>query len=177
MSTKAIYLRESAAARRFGLKGAGAADVLKRQGFNVPVRHNAWAPLRAADRDDSPQLLARLGHTEFFLESPDVDFDALERVLADEPGAWPVLREDAAFVLGGAHATEVLAEVCNVDFAALDPATKPVVMTLMAGVAVLVLPQDIGTTDPEIIYRIWCDPSFGPYLWDTLTQTTKGRAP
>jgi hypothetical protein len=38
-------------------------------------------------------------------------------------------------------------------------------MTLMAGVAVLVLLQ---TTAADRAYHIWCDPTFGPYLQETL---------
>jgi sarcosine oxidase, subunit gamma len=132
----------------------------------------AWLP-RARARE---HLIARLGHTEFFIETADVALDEFERSLAGEPGVYPVLRQDSAFVLGGEHACDALAEVCNVDFAALAPAARPVVMTLMAGVAILVLPQ---ATDEGIIHRIWCDPSFGPYLWETLAEvvkTTTGRA-
>jgi sarcosine oxidase subunit gamma len=176
MSNAALWLRESSEARRFGLKGLRAAELLHQRGFEVPTRANTWAPLRAQDRDDSPNLIARLGHTEFFLETADATADELERSLAGEPGVYPVLRQDSAFVLGGPRATDALAEVCNVDFAALAPAEKQVVMTLMAGVAILALPQ---ATDDGIIHRIWCDPSFGPYLWETLAevvQTTTGRA-
>ena len=57
-----------------------------------------------------------------------------------------------------------------VDFGSLGAARKPVVMTQMAGVAVLVLPQ---VTDAGLIHRIWCDPSFGPYLWKTLQDVTR----
>jgi sarcosine oxidase subunit gamma len=47
-------------------------------------------------------------------------------------------------------------------------------MTLMAGVSVLVLPQNLGgTAGAETIYRIWCDPSFGSYLWETLAESTR----
>jgi len=82
-------------------------------------------------------------------------------------GAYPVLREDLALVLGGDRVTEVLAQVCNVNFNALDIGQRPIVMTLMVGVSVLVLPQQ----QPDgAIYRIWCDPSFGAYLWETLEE-------
>jgi sarcosine oxidase subunit gamma len=40
-------------------------------------------------------------------------------------------------------------------------------MTLMIGVSVLVLPQ---VTDDGMVYRIWCDPSFGSYLQSELEQ-------
>jgi len=64
----------------------------------------------------------------------------------------------------------VLAQVCNVNFNALDIAQRPVVMTLMVGVGVLVLPQAL----PDgAIYRIWCDPSFGAYLRNTLEEVVQ----
>lgn len=176
MSTQALWLRESTSAQRIGLKGPRAAELLRRRGFAVPARANTWAPLRAQDRDDSVNVIARLGQTEFFLEAGDARLDDLESALAGEPGVYPVLRQDWGLVLGGARACDALAEVCNVDFAALAPSSRPVVMTLMVGVAIVALPQ---ATDEGIIHRIWCDPSFGPYLWETLAEvvkTTTGRA-
>jgi sarcosine oxidase gamma subunit len=173
MSASALWLERSSPGRRFGVKGPRAAEVLRQLGLNVPGKPNSWAPLREQDRDESPDVIGRLGSTEFFIEesagAPAIA--ALEQRLPAEAGAWPVLREDFAVVLGGARAGAVLAEVCNVDFAALPLEQKPVVMTLMAGVAVLVLPQGSN-------YRIWCDPSFGSYLWETLqaivNETTVG---
>jgi hypothetical protein len=38
-------------------------------------------------------------------------------------------------------------------------------MTSMIGVSVLVIPQDSG---PKLWYRIWCDPTFAPYLGGSL---------
>lgn len=176
MNAATLWLRESDAPHRFGLKGPRAAELLRQCGFSVPGKPNTWAPLRARDRDDSPNMIARLGNTEFFLEAADAEFGELQRSLTGAAGAYPVLRQDAAFVLGGARAADALTEVCNVDFAALPPAGKPVVMTLMTGVGVLVLPQ---STDDGMVHRIWCDPSFGSYLWETLAEvvkTTIGRA-
>jgi hypothetical protein len=37
-------------------------------------------------------------------------------------------------------------------------------MTLMIGVSVLVMPQERD----GLVYRIWCDPSFGSYLKSEL---------
>lgn len=176
MNPGRAWLREPESAQRFGLKGANAAAWLAQRGFRVPGHANTWSPLRPQDRDDSANVIARLGHTEFFLEASAASLADLESALRGEAGVYPVLRADAAFVLGGTHALQALAEVCNVDFGALALAGKPVIMTLMAGVAVLVLPQ---STDEGTIYRIWCDPSFGSYLRQTLAEvvmTTTGRA-
>lgn len=171
------WLKTATAEKRFGLKGPRAAEVLAKLGFNVPARANTWAPLRAQDRDDSPNVIARLGNTEFFVEDEGVTPGAaMLEALEPTPGAYPVLREDVALVVGGDGAAAALAEVCNVNFAAPDltpdHARKPIVMTLLTGVGVLVLPQ---ATDAGTIYRIWCDPSFGPYLWETLEDVMTTR--
>lgn len=160
--------------RRMGVKGPRATEALKQLGLAVPASPNTWAPLRDADRDDSWNVVGRLGFTEFFIEESGEagGITALGQLLAgDFMGAWPVLREDRALVLGGELAADVLAQVCNVNFSALDIAQRPVVMTLMVGVGVLVLPQQ--TLDKGAIYRIWCDPSFGTYLLGTLEEVVQ----
>jgi sarcosine oxidase subunit gamma len=177
MSRGALWLDPSAAGRRFGVKGPRAAEWLRQLGMAVPDTANTWAPLTSQVHADPSAVIARLGAAEFFIEEPGEapSIRALENALpAGSGGVWPVLREDAAFVLGGTHATGALAEVCNVNFAALDARSRPVVMTLMAGVSVLVLPQNVaGTAGAATIYRIWCDPSLGPYLWETLAESTR----
>ena len=125
------------------------------------------------DRDDSWNVVGRLGFTEFFVEERGeaAGVAALEQLTAENfAGAYPVLREDLGLVLGGERVAEVLAQVCNVNFSALDIGQRPIVMTLMVGVSVLVLPQQ----QPDgAIYRIWCDPSFGTYLWETLEEVVQ----
>jgi sarcosine oxidase subunit gamma len=163
----AAWLRKAEPQRRFGIKGPGAAELLKQLKLSVPERPNSWSPLRFSDRDDSWNVIGRLGSTEFFIEeageAPGIA--ALGQLIAGAAGAYPVLREDCAVVLGGAGASDVLAQVCNVNFAALP--AHAVVMTLMIGVSVLVMPQ---RTDDGLVYRIWCDPSFGSYLQSELEQ-------
>jgi sarcosine oxidase subunit gamma len=181
MNRGVLWLEAAASQSRFGVKGPRAAEWLGQQGLRVPARPNSWTPLRAQDRDDSHNVIARLGNVEFFLEEAGdgPGLESLERQLAGQHGVYPVLREDFAIVLGGIRAPDVLAQVCNVDLAALELASKPVVMTLVAGVSVLVLPQQAGPGDDPTLYRIWCDPSLGSYLWETLAQvvatTTNGR--
>jgi sarcosine oxidase subunit gamma len=168
MSRGNAWFREPGAQRRFGLKGPGAAELIRQLRLSVPAQPNSWSPLRDSNRDDSCDVIARLGSTEFFLEEGGdaSGIAALEELTHQGmSGAYPVLREDVAVVLGGPAAPGVLAQVCNVNFAALAP--RAVVMTLMIGVAVLVMPQE--TADGRI-YRIWCDPSFGSYLKSELEQ-------
>lgn len=163
-----VWLAEATPERRVGLKGPRAAAALAEAGITVPPRPNSWGPLTAAETDGSWNVVGRLGATEFFLEETGAAprIAALEALIARGlAGAWLVLREDRAIVLGGGAADAVLAQVCNLDLAALLRA-RTVIMTSMIGVGVLVLPQVNDDDGP--VYRVWCDPSYGAYLWDEL---------
>ncbi len=156
---------------RLGLKGPRAAEWLVAQGLGAPMAPNSWARSTGAAGSDAV-LVARLGQFEFFLEDAPAGTTLrgiAPALAAHPPGVYPVLREDAAFELSGAGVHDVLAQVCNVNFAglALDP--HPVIMTLMIGVAVLVVPESMHEGPrAERRYRIWCDPTFGPFLCETL---------
>jgi sarcosine oxidase subunit gamma len=177
----AAWLAEPVPEKRFGLKGPRAAELLQQLQLAVPEKPNTWAPLAGAAGADPWNVVARLGSSEFFIEGRDTapQITALDDALhSGFTGAYPVLREDFALVLGGASADAALAEVCNVNFAALPLEQRPVLMTLMIGVGVLVLPQ-VSEEDGRS-FRIWCDPSYGTYLWTELeeivTRISAGRA-
>ena len=170
----APVLEEATQLTRLGLKGPQAAVWLQQRGLAIPQRVNAWAPLSddATERD----IVARLGSSEFFLEHGNADvLAALARELGSAPigGVYPVLREDRAFVLSGATADAALAEVCNVNFSALRAEAREAVMTMMIGVAVTVVPQGNAA---QRRYRIWCDPTYGDYLWESLQDVVRGHA-
>jgi sarcosine oxidase, subunit gamma len=151
--------------RRIGLKGPRAAEWLAARGLEVPAAPNTWTS-PAQDL-----LVARLGSSEFFLEEESgrgASFtEAALGLAGSPPGVYPVLREDFAFRLSGMAVHDALAQVCNVNFAALDLTNRPVVMTLMIGVAVLVVPR---AKNGEREYRFWCDPTYGPCLSETLGE-------
>jgi sarcosine oxidase, subunit gamma len=134
----------------------------------VPMAPNTWAVSGETAMPDDALLAARLGAAEFFLEDR-VGGTILRGIEpapeTHPPGVYPVLREDAAFLLFGESSSDVLAQVCNVNFAGLQLDSRPVIMTLMIGVSVLVVPQNVGA---ERHYRIWCDPTFAPYLGASL---------
>jgi len=156
-----VQTTQELALARLGLKGPNAAARLQQRGIEIPEHPNSWIATSADERD----IVVRLGATEFFLEhSPSPRMQALASELAAPlPGVYPVLREDRAFVLAGESADAVLAEMCNVNFAAL-PAGEAV-MTMMIGVAVIVVSQGSAARRR---YRIWCDPSYGGYFWSSL---------
>ena len=174
MSALTLELRERR--DRLGVKGPRAADWLVTQGIDVPATPNTWTQSEGGTAADA-LLAARLGAAEFFLEDGAAG-TALKRISpaldGNPPGVYPVLREDWAFGLGGERVHDVLAQVCNVNFAALPVDSRPLIMTLMIGVAVLVVPQIMVSAGAggaaERRYRIWCDPTFGPYLGESLGE-------
>ena len=147
---------------RFGVKGANAAVWLLSQGIATPDRPNTWNPLPEGG------IIVRLGLTEFLIE------DSLHSQLAprlmescQQPPAkvYPVLRQDAAIVLCGANVNELLLQTCSINFRALSLAERPVILTSMVGVAVTIIP---GDRNGQPFYRLWCDGTFGVYLWRTV---------
>jgi sarcosine oxidase subunit gamma len=152
---------------RLGLKGPRAAEWLIAQGVILPMAANTWVHSAGGGSSDA-LLVARLGASEFFLEDAQYGsrLNGLSlKLAARPPGVYPVLREDCAFQLSGEGVHDVLAQVCNVHFAGLALDSHPLIMTLMIGVAVLIVPQESGA---ERRYRIWCDPTFGPSLSENL---------
>jgi len=158
-------LQEITHLARIGLKGPNASAWLQERGIAMPERANSWC----LTSEDDQNICVRLGATEFLLEQ--TDGNTLRRFTAQLatfiPGVYLVLREDRAFVLGGEDADEVLAQMCNVNFAALRSESQEAVMTLMIGVAVTVVLQGNAA---QRRYRIWCDPSYGDYLWSSLQE-------
>ncbi len=147
---------------RFGVKGANAAVWLESQGIVIPDRPNTWNPLPDGG------IIARLGLTEFLLEDSLHSHIAPQLVEAcQQPPAkvYPVLRQDAAIVLCGADVNELLLQICSVNFRALSLVERPVVLTSMVGVTVTMIPSD---RNGQPFYRLWCDGTFGVYLWQTL---------
>jgi sarcosine oxidase, subunit gamma len=165
----ALEFKRRGRCQRLGLKGPRAAEWLAARGIALPAAPNQW--IAGADAGTGgAMLVARLGSSEFFLEDCAAGdrLRDLERALeigTGQAGVYPVLREDHAFSLSGPGSYDVLAQVCNVNFADLDFAPQPVIMTLMIGVAVLVVPQGASTGS---LFRIWCDPTFGDYLEESL---------
>jgi len=161
-----VWLHDGSGRARFGFKGAGAPAWCETQGLPLPAKPNT-----AASLDNGTGLLGRLAYTEFYVEHADAArIDALRAALGSGArssggGVYPVHRRDACVLLGGPAATDVLLQTCNVNFAAVDMAASPLLMTLVVGVSVLVFPR---MENGEQVYRLVCDPTFAPYLWRTL---------
>lgn len=140
-----------------GVKGNGAAEWLRQQAVALPPSPNEWCEHRGG-------LVARLGHSEYLCESgPQDDWTAPLRSASALPSqTFPVMRQDASLLLAGERVLELFAQTCSFNVATLQGAQ--LAMTQMIGVSVLIVPQQPAA------YRVWIDPSFASYFWQTLAQ-------
>ena len=73
-------------------------------------------------------------------------------------------------MLTGSRAGDLLLQTCSIDFAALDAAARPVVLTSMVGVGVTLA---VEAREAARRYRIWCDGTYAAYLWTTLVDVAR----
>jgi sarcosine oxidase subunit gamma len=160
----AVALADLSFLPRMGLKGPHAQRWLEARNIALPPTANGWLPLPGGG------VVARLGWSEFFLEDGATanGVDTMRAVLGTgAPGVYPVLRQDAGFALAGARVNELLVQTCNVNFEEFGRGESVAVMTQMIGVSVLAIRIN---KKPLPCYRLWCDPTFAPYFWETISE-------
>jgi sarcosine oxidase subunit gamma len=144
---------------RLTVKGPAAEEFLKRQHLTVP------AEVYEVQQLGQDGLTIRTGGVEFFLESGPRD-DTVS-VIAETlgrggEGVYPVLRQDASFLLSGSRALEVLVQTCGINFRETG---QQFVMSRIAGVSCGILLRELNNVP---VYQLWLDFTYGPYLWDQL---------
>ncbi len=144
---------------RFGVKGAGAEAWLAMQSIVVPDRPNSWTFLSKGG------IIACLGTNEFLVEDRTIAPQLITACKSPPAKVYPVLRQDLAIALMGTKVNELLLQTSSFNFQALNLAENPVILTSMVGVNVTVIP---GILQGQPFYKIWCDGTFGAYVWETL---------
>ncbi|GBG13466.1 uncharacterized protein NMK_1013 [Novimethylophilus kurashikiensis] len=148
---------------RFGVKGPNAVQWLRAHKVDLPEERNSWVAT------SSGAVVLRLGNSEFLIE--DSPTSSLAPSLASDPpkmfGVYTVRRSDASLVLSGSRVQELLAEVCTLDLSEKALGKNAVVMTQVAGISATVLRQSLNG---ETVYRLWCDGTYGTYMWHTLVE-------
>jgi sarcosine oxidase subunit gamma len=154
-----LGLADTSLLEKWGLRGSGAADWISTMGVDVPETVYATRPLSEGG------LIARIGKEEFFLEAAarGQSLSTLRDALPTGGGCTAVVREDASFLVMGNRSLDLFSQTCSHRFAT-SPEDKWV-YTRIAGVSCGVLPQRIGE---KTHYRLWLDPSYAIYLWETL---------
>ena len=128
--------------------------------MTIPSQPNSWCLL------PNGGLVARLGTTEFLVEG---DAALVDKIMQAKraPGVYPVLRQDAAFALCGARVNELLPANLQRRFQNAGCRTNES-RSDFDGRCGRNHPVQKNGTHPS--YRIWCDGTYGIYLWETLAD-------
>jgi sarcosine oxidase, subunit gamma len=161
----ALQLFDLSALRRTGLKGSGAASWLQSRNLAIPERANTWCAVNADG------IVARLGRSEFLVEDgpqSSIVSSLTDALATPIDNVYPVLRQDAALMLRGAAVHELLAQTCSIDLSPGALEERAVSLTMMAGISVTII--DASSAHAAPCYRVWCDGTYGVYLWETLLE-------
>jgi sarcosine oxidase subunit gamma len=165
VQAKELGLCDLSAHLRIGIKGRGGESWLGRHGITAPGRLYEYCELSTGDG-----LIVRTGVSELFVED-GYEGEVVSRLWADPDSTlvdtFRFHRQDAAIWLSGERAWEVLAESCGYNFREPD---ADLVFSRVAGVSCCILRQDDGGMP---LFRIWCDGSFGMYLWEQLHEIVR----
>jgi sarcosine oxidase subunit gamma len=144
---------------KLGVKGPAAEDWLRAHQVDLPPAVYDTRPLEGG-------LIVRLGASDFLMEG-SVSGNLLAR-LADELDRSPsrvyrVERQDATFVLAGARAGAVLAQLCSLDFSVTAP--RRLLLTRAGGINCGILPDAVSDVP---LYRLWVDCTYAVFVWEVL---------
>lgn len=148
---------------RYGVKGPNAAQWLLERGIDIPTNPNSWTLC------EQKTLVLRLGSSEFLIED-QLGGSACGRLVTDTArvaSVYKVPRADAAFILSGSEVLNLFSELCSLDLSEKSLAANDLFMTQIAGISATVIRQIL---DGQPVYRIWCDGTYGPYMWEVLHE-------
>ena len=160
---KVLGITDVSCFARYGVKGPNATQWLVDRGIAIPTNVNAWTTC------EQKTLVLRLGSSEFLIED-QLGGSACSRLAIDATrvaSVYKVPRADAAFIVSGSEVLNLFSELCSLDLREKSLASKDVIMTQVAGISATVIRQ---TLNGETIYRIWCDGTYGAYMWEVLLE-------
>lgn len=160
---KVLGVADVSCLARYGVKGPNATQWLVDRGIAIPTNPNAWTLC------EQKTLVLRLGSSEFLIED-QMGGSACSRLASDATrvaSVYKVPRSDAAFIISGDKALNLFSELCSLDLREKSLAAKDLIMTQVAGISATVIRQILNG---EPVLRVWCDGTYGPYMWEVLTE-------
>jgi sarcosine oxidase subunit gamma len=160
---KVLGVADVSCLSRYGMKGPNATQWLLERGIAIPTTPNSWTLC------EQKTLVLRLGSSEFLIED-QLGGTACARLTADTArvaSVYKVPRADAAFIISGSEVLNLFSELCSLDLREKSLAAKDLIMTQVAGISATVIRQNLNG---EPVYRVWCDGTYGPYMWEVLTE-------
>jgi sarcosine oxidase subunit gamma len=160
---KVLGVADVSCLQRYGVKGPNATQWLVGHGIAIPTNHNAWT------LSEQKTLVLRLGSSEYLIEDQlgEAACSKLASDTARVASVYTVPRADAAFIVSGSQALNLFSELCALDLRDKSFAAKEVIMTQVAAISATIIRQ---TLNGETIYRIWCDGTYGAYMWEVLLE-------
>ncbi len=149
---------------RYGVKGPQAAKWLASHGVATPKDANTWV-------QNDQTLVMRLGGSEFLIEDQEGG-KTCEKLVTDSKrvvGVYKIPHVDVSYLLSGSEVLNLLSELCALDLRESALAENMLVMTQVAGITATVLRQSINN---EMVYRLWCDGTYGAYMKHVLDEIT-----
>jgi sarcosine oxidase subunit gamma len=160
---KVLGVADVSCLSRYGVKGPNATQWLLERGIAIPTTPNSWTMC------EQKTLVLRLGSSEFLIED-QFGGSACTRLASDTTrleSVYKVPRADAAFIVSGSDVLNLFSELCSLDLREKSLAAKDLIMTQVAGISATVIRQ---TLNGESVYRVWCDGTYGPYMWEVLIE-------
>lgn len=160
---KVLGITDVSCLERYGVKGPQASKWLADHELAIPSNPNSWTIC------NQKNLVLRLGSSEFLIED-QFGGSASKSLAADTArvaGVYKVTRADAAFILSGSEVLNLFSELCSLDLRNNALLANDVIMTQVAGISAVVMRQ---TLNGEQVYRLWCDGTYGSYMWEMLLE-------
>lgn len=171
----AAGIADLSALARVGFRGRHAADVLQRQGYQLPDRPN-----QACWQVDGT-LVARLSQTEYLLLATGQEagkrlHEQEQTWRLSERACYLLPRQDTHAWIGlqGGHLPEMMARLCAVDLSPQAFAPGSIAQTSVARATAIVIN---ASRDDDIRFWLLVDYSLAAWYWDVLQDTAAEFAP
>jgi sarcosine oxidase subunit gamma len=167
-----LALADLSALPKLGLKGPGVDAFVAAQGIEPPADVYGFARLPGGG------WVIRVDGDELFMESgidqDDRDADLLKKLdesLGEErPGVYRIERQETGLLLSGTLAVNVIRQTCGYPFEIGPGVESEFVYARVAVTSCAILKHSLNGFP---VYRIWCVPSSGRYLLETLLDISR----
>ena len=146
---------------RWGLRGKGAAEALRTQGWDLPEQPNRMVA------STNQSFVMALSQREFWVLDPH--YDAAELTMGNEftTDAYPLFCQSshAWLVLKGSQTSALMAKVCAVDLRPDPFSVGDVAQTQMALINCIIARHDLAGDD---VFSMFVDQSYAEYALEAL---------
>ena len=161
-----ISIHDLTRRHRWGLRGKGAAETLRIQGWDIPEQPNRLV----ASKNET--FVMALSQREFWVLDPHNDTAALAMSNDFTRDAYPLFCQSshAWLVLKGCQTSALMAKVCGVDLRPEAFKVGDVAQTQMALISCIIVRHELAGND---VFSIFVDQSYGEYVLEALLDARR----